>query len=77
MHRLRDNIDVVDFLNTISGRCAGRVWFGTSQGDEIDLKSELSRYLFLTMCKQDDFLRTGTVRFDEPQDVRTLRQFLI
>ena len=77
VHRLRGDIDVVDFLNTISGACKGEVWFDTDQGDAIELKSELSRYVFLTMCEQDGFLRMGTLTFAEPRDAEALKRFLV
>ena len=77
MLRLKENIDVIDFLNTISGTCVGNVWFCTRQGDEINLRSELSRYVFLTMCTQEDLLRMGSVRLDEPRDNEPLGRFLL
>lgn len=44
--KLRNNISLSDFLRTVS-QCKDDVYFKTTQGDVLNLKSELSKYIFL------------------------------
>ena len=76
MNRLKENINPIAFLNTITETCSGDVWFYTEAGDEINLKSEFSRYVFLTICTDPALLKTGSIRLDHPQDLEPLQPFI-
>jgi len=67
--RLKDNVSPSDFLQRVD-QCAGEVLYKTSEGDVLNLKSQLSKYLFLIavnapetaalchgeiICEQDDY----------------------
>lgn len=44
--RLKDNVSPSEFLQRVD-QCAGEVLYKTSEGDILNLKSQLSKYLFL------------------------------
>ena len=44
--RLKNNIEIRDLLKTID-LCQGNVWLESKEGDRINLKSELSKYVAL------------------------------
>ena len=75
MKTLKSDIDVIEFLNTASD-CRGDVWFYTAAGDEINLKSELSKYVFLTAAAQPGFLETSEVKVSMEADLERLGRFL-
>ena len=74
MKTLKSDIDVIEFLNTASD-CQGDVWFYTAAGDEINLKSELSKYVFLTALTQPDVLKTSEVKVSMEEDLERLGRF--
>ena len=75
MSSLKSGIDVVEFLNTVS-ECHGDVWFCTDEGDQINLKSELSRYLFAVIAGNKKIMSSGQLRLDEEQDAPLLSRFM-
>ena len=74
MKTLKSDIDVIEFLNTASD-CRGDVWFYTAAGDEINLKSELSKYVFLTAAAQPGVLETAEVKVSADADLEYLGRF--
>ena len=44
--RLKENVSASEFLQRVD-QCAGEVLYKTSEGDILNLKSQLSKYLFL------------------------------
>ena len=74
MRTLKSDIDVIEFLNTVSD-CPGDVWFYTAAGDEINLKSELSKYVFLTAVTQPEVLKTSEVKVSMGEDLERLDRF--
>lgn len=44
--RLKDNVSPADFLQRVD-QCTGEVLYKTREGDILNLKSQLSKYLFL------------------------------
>ena len=74
MKTLKSDIDMIEFLNTASD-CRGDVWFYTAAGDEINLKSELSKYVFLTAAAQSEVLKTSRVKVSMEEDLDRLSRF--
>lgn len=77
MKKLKDNINMIDFLRTIA-QCSGEVWFITSDGDQINLKSELSKYLFLTVSNSSkpNLLKLGELKIDKIDDLDLLTPYI-
>ena len=73
--KIRDNIDYVAFLQTVRS-CAGQVFFCTTDGDKLNLKSMLSEYIFITVAMSSDLIQGGIVNCDIPEDYTRLSEYL-
>lgn len=73
--RLKDNVSPADFLRCVD-RCAGEVLYKTQEGDILNLKSQLSKYLFLIAVNapQAAALRCGDITCEEA-DLDILKPF--
>lgn len=74
--KLKRNIDFVDFLKTIA-QCESEVYFDSVDGDHLNLKSTLSRFLFSTVSNNSDILDKGTIVCSCETDINLLKQYLI
>lgn len=72
---LKRGFPVVRFLRTVD-QCAGEVLFESQGGDRLNLKSQLSKYLFLTFHPDDDALITGRVECSA-EAAHQLAEFLV
>lgn len=73
--KLQTSADLIEFLNAVS-HCQGEVLFTTTDGDRLNLKSELSRYVFLTAASDSEILSDGEVLCKADSDARILRSFM-
>ena len=73
--RLIDSVSMADFLQCVD-RCAGEVLYHTQEGDILNLKSQLSKYLFLIAVNTPETaaLRHGEIACSE-EDYELLRPF--
>lgn len=71
-------ISIVDFLRTIN-LCKGEVYFRTKEGDHLNLKSELSQYLFLSLAASDDqtILQEGEICCSDTADHELLQKYIL
>ena len=74
MH-INPNINILNFLKQVQ-KCNGEVLFETSEGDRIALKSTLSQYIFCTIVSNPELLQSGTIRFEQDEDIKLLKNFL-
>ncbi len=74
MH-INPNINILNFLKQVQ-KCNGEVLFETSEGDRIALKSTLSQYIFFTIVSNPELLQSGTIRFEQDEDIKLLKNFL-
>lgn len=72
--RLRENVDVSVFL-AATEKCSGDVFFHTPEGDILNVKSLLSRYVVVTVCKPGELQRARVVCTDE-EDYSVLAEYL-
>lgn len=72
--RLKDNVDVSMFLETAE-KCSGDVFFHTHEGDILNIKSLLSRYVVVSVCKPGELQKARIVCTDE-EDYVVLSDFL-
>ena len=72
--RLKENVDVSIFLEATE-KCAGDVFFHTHEGDILNVKSLLSRYVVVSVCKPGELQRARVVCTDE-EDYTILSDFL-
>ena len=73
--RLKDTVSPADFLRCVD-RCAGEVLYKTQEGDILNLKSQLSKYLFLIAVNAPETatLRCGDISCEEA-DLEILKPF--
>ena len=74
MH-INPNINILNFLKQVQ-KCSAEVLFETSEGDRIALKSKLSQYIFFTIASNPELLQSGTIRFEQDEDIKLLKNFL-
>lgn len=75
MIKFRDDVDLIQFLRAVE-LCDGKVEFYSGQGDILNLKSVLSRYLFAAMTGKKNLLSCGWIRCEKTQDRKLLDQFI-
>ena len=76
--KLKPTISIVDFLKAIQ-KCQGDVLFITADGDRLNLKSQLAKYLFLAMVSSENpsLIFIGEVFCDQPRDYDVLSDYLL
>lgn len=74
--RLRPDVDLANFLIAV-GKCTGEVTFTTPEGDFLNLKSILSRYVFVAAILHPELLTDGSVICRNPSDIELLRDFVV
>lgn len=74
--KLKKNVSTTDFINCVD-RCAGEVLFETLEGDRLNLKSQLSKYLFLVAVNSSNAIRLGDgAILCDPEDFEILKEYL-
>lgn len=73
--RIKSNVNLAEFLIAVEN-CKGEVLFTTQDGDILNLKSVLSRYVFVVAVKHPELLADGTVICRKPEDTELLRKFI-
>ena len=69
--------DVEKFLDTIK-QCKGSVELVSQQGDRLNLKSELTKYLAITkLFKDDTFINEMELIDSDPDDVKLLVDYMM
>ena len=74
--KLKEGIHYAEFLKACAS-CDGEVLFTTREGDVLNLKSQLSRYVFAALTPDADFIRSGEVAAKDEDDLRGLMSFLV
>lgn len=72
--RLKEAIDVSEFL-AATEKCSGDVFFHTHEGDILNVKSLLSRYVVVSVCKPGELQKARIVCTDE-EDYAVLSKYL-
>ena len=71
------NIKNVDKFCEVVSRCKGKVELVTGEGDRLNLKSRLCRYVALDKLFSDSDIEELEVLASEPEDVTKLVNFLM
>lgn len=74
MH-IRKNIKLVEFLRAVNS-CSGDVLFSTKDGDILNLKSELSRYVFAAIAPNTELIYSAEIICKAKDDYIRLEPFL-
>jgi hypothetical protein len=73
--RLIDSVDLTKFLQTVRS-CHKDVLFTTDAGDILNLKSELSCFVFAVASGNSSIIKQGKIVCQDPNDTRLLKCFL-
>ena len=75
--RLRLEISLPEFLRCVDA-CNGAVQYSTPEGDLLNLKSQLSKYIFLAAANKEGsiILLSGQVICSNSSDLEKLRPYL-
>ncbi len=73
--RVKIGVNMSDLLHAIH-HCAGEVLFHSTDGDVLNLKSELCRYLFVFKVSNQDFVCSGRIECENPNDIPLLNDYL-
>lgn len=74
--KLYNITDVEKFLDTIK-KCKGSVELVSQQGDRLNLKSELTKYLAISKLFNDNtFINEMELVASDPEDVQTLMNYM-
>lgn len=65
---------MADFSLAVN-RCEGQVMFETKEGDVLNLKSELSKYVFLAVALDQKHLKSSKISCS-PQDAALLTEYI-
>lgn len=72
--RLKRKIDCRKFLKTVQS-CDDDVFFLSSEGDQLNLKSTLSQYMFAAAFADVDLISQGQIVCHNSDDCRQLAEF--
>ena len=71
------NIDDVEKFLDIIKKCKGSVELVSNQGDRLNLKSELTKYLAISKLFNDNtFINEMELMASEPEDVQMLMKYM-
>lgn len=73
--KLKEGIDYAKFLDIVK-KCSRDVLFETLDGDQLNLNSTLSRFLFSTVSGHEGIIRSGTVKCQCEADKEMLKEFI-
>ncbi|MBD5549745.1 MAG: hypothetical protein HDQ96_01010 [Lachnospiraceae bacterium] len=74
--KLKPDINVPDFLQAVQS-CVGEVFFITSEGDHLNMKSTLSQFIFTAVIAGRLQNLDGRITVRNPQDESLLRRYCI
>lgn len=72
--KLKGTIKPADFLQIVK-KCIGEVWLCSTDGDRLNLKSELSCFIFVSVALQKDLLERCLIECEAPEDYALLSGF--
>ena len=73
-YALKPEIRMADFVRA-ADHCEGEVTFETEEGDVLNLKSELCKYIFLAVSMDSRYLESGKISCS-PQDAALLADYV-
>lgn len=72
--RFKQNINLSAFFEQVR-KSNGDVWFFTNQKDQLNLKSQLSQYVFAAAFFDSEFRLSGNIICENPADEKLLQDF--
>lgn len=75
MYQLNADVDLNDLFACVR-KCDSDVYFKTKEGDNLNLKSELSHYVLMIVANNKDFLLKGHIECANEADYELLADFV-
>ena len=75
-YKLKTGLECAQFMRAVD-RCRGKVLLKTARGDTLDLKSDLSRFVFVSAFVNTNLMLNATLELTEPQDYAALAECVI
>lgn len=73
--KLKKSNEYLDFLREVKN-CSENVFFISSDGDCLNLKSTFCQYLFASICRDRDYLARGRIKCSSEGDYQLLAPYL-
>lgn len=73
--KLKKEVDIQNFLETIL-TCKGEVFYHTRDGDHLNLKSQLSQFVFAIIYSKGHDMLTGEIMITDQADMHLLSDYL-
>ena len=74
--KINPNADIPRFLQAVQN-CRGDVRFTTPEGDDLDLKSALSQFVFAAVVAGQLKDMRGDIQLQDPEDFFVVQRFLL
>lgn len=74
--KLKGNIDFSEFFRTVQ-TCSGEVLLVTPEGDQLNLKSTLSQFVFAAAIRGNLDLTGAVLTLGDPADAAALEPFTV
>ncbi len=71
------NIDDPEKFFEVINKCKGTVELVTAEGDRLNLKSQLTKYVALTKLFADNMIPEMEIVAHEPEDVNLLLEYMV
>ena len=74
--KFKDSVDINAFLDTAK-QCSGDIFLQTNEGDILNLKSLLSRYVLMSIMGNPGLLQSAQVTCVQEDDYQLLTDYLV
>ena len=76
MYQLKPDVSIETFLKQVH-LCKEEVFFKTADGDNLNLKSQLSHYVLMIIASNQDFLLKGIIACNDENDYEILKDYIV
>lgn len=75
--KLISTIQPMHFLDIVQKNCTGDVWFCSPEGDRLNLKSQLTHFVFITIALQETIFFKCWIECEKSSDFEILSNYII
>ena len=75
-YKLKIGVECIQLMRAVD-RCHGNVLLKTARGDTLNLKSDLSRFVFVSAFGDTNLMMDATLELEEPNDYAALAECVI
>lgn len=74
--KFKDSVDINAFLDATK-QCSGEIFLQTNDGDILNLKSLLCRYMLMSIMGNSDLLQSAQITCVQEDDYQLLSEYLV